>query len=87
MPSSFSLVADDRRNARAETLGPAVTLGGPHDGRHVGAAAGDQDHDVLHGRRDYLCSAAAEQPVADADRDPSVIEAFDEEGAGIAPKE
>ena len=25
-----------------------------HDGRHVGAAAGDQDHDVLHGRRDYL---------------------------------
>lgn len=45
----LGLVADHRRHPRPQGLLPALLLRGTHDGRHVGAAAGDQDDDVFHG--------------------------------------
>jgi len=47
--AGLGLVADDRRHPRSQGLLPALLLRGSHDGRHVGAAAGDQDDDVFHG--------------------------------------
>lgn len=45
----LGLVADHSRNPRPQGLLPALLLRGTHDGRHIGAAAGDQDDDVFHG--------------------------------------
>ena len=42
---SVRTVADDTRDAG----GPLLGVAGADDGFHVGAAAGDQDDDVLHG--------------------------------------
>jgi hypothetical protein len=41
-------VADDGGHARVEPPRPVLLLRRAHDGGHVAAAAGDQDHDVFH---------------------------------------
>ena len=46
--SRTGAVADDGHHARAQCVGPALPLRSPHNGCHIGAAAGDQNHDVLH---------------------------------------
>ena len=50
-------VAQYRGDSHTEAFGPTPLFGRTHDGRHVGAFAGNQDDDVLHGRRDYPCAA------------------------------
>jgi len=47
--AGLRLVANHRRHPRPQGLLPALLLRGSHDGRHIGAAAGDQDDDVFHG--------------------------------------
>ena len=49
-PARIGLVADDGGHARAIALLPIVTLGGLHNGRHIGAIARDEDDDVAKRR-------------------------------------
>jgi hypothetical protein len=48
-------VADHGRHLGAEALRQLSRSRLAHNGSHVGAAAGDQDDDVLHGAHDYPC--------------------------------
>ena len=45
----IGLVADHGCDLRPQALVPALLLGSAHNGCHIGAAAGNQDHDVFHG--------------------------------------
>ncbi len=42
-------VADDRRDAPAETLRPALAFSGTQNSGHIGAGARYQDNDIVHG--------------------------------------
>src|SRR5205085_12662978 len=42
-----------RRDLRPMALGPVFALRRAHNGGHVRAPTGDQDHDVLHVERNY----------------------------------
>src|SRR5205085_4811687 len=57
-PAGVGPVADHRPHLRAQQLAPVVALGRAHNGGHVGASAGDKDHDVLHVARNYPRGAA-----------------------------